>query len=141
MTGEFKKFDQGKPEFHIVAEFAEQLGGINAVLEYGAGKYGLDNWKLGNTLPDIRRNKNAAVRHILADLRGQPLDPESGLPHLLHAVCGLLFASWHVANGIAVPVTTEDNSSDDTGSVKTRESKDVPEYSEQLNLFEGRPHA
>jgi len=91
---EFTKHDTGKPGFDFIADFDQELGGVNVVLTFGAGKYGKDNWK--HAAPtDVQRCKSAAIRHILASLRGENLDPESGLPHLWHALCGILFASWH----------------------------------------------
>jgi len=38
---------------------------------------------------------NAAMRHMVAHQRGEYMDPESGLPHLAHAVASLLM---HMAN-------------------------------------------
>lgn len=91
----FKKFDQGKPEFHHVAEFANELGMVNRALDYGAAKYGRDNWKLGSAEKDVSRNKSAAIRHVFSSLRGEFSDPESGIEHLAHAIAGLLFVMWH----------------------------------------------
>jgi hypothetical protein len=46
-----------------------------------------DNWK--KVAP--QRYKDAAYRHWLAYLKGEKLDPESGLPHLHHCACNLAF--------------------------------------------------
>jgi hypothetical protein len=35
------------------------------------------------------------MRHLLAFWSGEETDPESGLPHLAHALCGLMFLHWH----------------------------------------------
>lgn len=91
----FTKFDAGKPEFQLIAQFYEDLGVCNEVLEMGAKKYGRDNWKKGRSPEDIQRYKNAALRHIFASMNGEPIDAESGRPHLYHALCSLLFVSWH----------------------------------------------
>ena len=65
------------------------LYAVIAVLEYGAKKYEADGWRrVENAEP---RYLNAAMRHLLSRLAGEKLDPESGLPHLAHAVCCLLF--------------------------------------------------
>lgn len=62
---------------------------VLAVLEYGATKYSPDNWQ---RVPDARvRYANAAMRHMVAWIQGEQCDAESGLSHLAHAVCCLLF--------------------------------------------------
>ena len=62
------------------------------MLEFGAARYQVDNWM---HVPDARRRYyDAAMRHIEAWLLGEQNDPESGLPHLAHAVCCLLFLIW-----------------------------------------------
>jgi hypothetical protein len=66
------------------------------VLEMGAKKYRIDNWQHVEQ-PD-RRYYDAAMRHIHAWLYGEMNDPESGLPHLAHAVCCLLFLMWFDAH-------------------------------------------
>ena len=59
------------------------------VLTFGANKYSAWSWP---SVPDARRRYFAAmVRHAVAWLRGERLDPESGLPHLAHLACNALF--------------------------------------------------
>ncbi len=65
------------------------LYAVIAVLEYGAKKYEADGWRRVDNAES--RYLNAAMRHLLSRLAGEKLDPESGLPHLAHAVCCLLF--------------------------------------------------
>lgn len=82
-----KKFDQGKTEFHLMPVQSLEL--INKVLMYGAKKYGAENWRnVDNHEP---RYYNAAMRHMQAWLNNEVIDPESGLPHLAHAICSLIF--------------------------------------------------
>lgn len=84
---EGRKDDAGKPEWHLVPWGAMEE--VTKVLTYGARKYAPDNWKL---VPDARpRYTSAALRHFVAWIRGERLDPETGLHHLAHAVCCLLF--------------------------------------------------
>lgn len=54
------------------------------VMELGAAKYGAYNWRSKK----VRRlvYLAAALRHILTDLDGEEVDPESGQPHLAHAM-------------------------------------------------------
>ena len=61
-------------------------------MEFGAAKYGQDNWQ---RVPEARqRYFDAAMRHLLAWWDGERLDAESGLPHLAHAGCCILFLLW-----------------------------------------------
>ena len=64
-------------------------GVVVDVLGFGARKYAPDNWR---TVPDARgRYFDAALRHLIAWQQGEQIDPESGLPHLAHAACCVLF--------------------------------------------------
>ena len=83
-----KKFDQGKPATHLLPPKA--LLCVAEVLGYGAVKYGEHNWR---AVPEARKRYiAAALRHLLTDMTGeQPLDPESGIPHIAHAIASLLF--------------------------------------------------
>lgn len=81
------KFDRGKLRFSLIPLGA--LREIVEVLEFGARKYAVDNWRV---VPDARaRYWDAAVRHLVAFREGEQLDPESGLHHLAHAGCCVLF--------------------------------------------------
>ena len=54
--------------------------------------YGPDNWR---RVTDAKNRYFAAmVRHITAWWGGEKFDPESGLHHLAHAGCCLLFLMW-----------------------------------------------
>lgn len=81
------KYDDGKPP-HELLPF-EALESVSAVLAYGAKKYAAHNWRKGL---GRARLCGAALRHVFSYLRGVDNDPESGLPHLAHAACCILFA-------------------------------------------------
>lgn len=83
---EAKKADAGKPQLDLLPR--EGLEQIARVLEYGARKYQIHNYKKGRAW---RRDAGAILRHVFAWLDGEDLDPESGLSHLAHAGCGVLF--------------------------------------------------
>ena len=81
------KFDAGKPRWDLLPW--DEVGQVVEVLTHGAVKYAPDNWK---HVEDGRDRYFAALlRHIHAHRMGDVLDPESGLTHLAHAACNLLF--------------------------------------------------
>ena len=81
------KHDQEKDRWDLLPWQATQQ--IVKVLTYGAQKYTPDNWK---QVRDSRiRYFAASMRHIVAWFLGERLDPESGLSHLAHAGCCILF--------------------------------------------------
>jgi len=87
---EGRKDDSQKVRYTLMPEGVIQ--GVLEVLEFGAKKYDVDNWQ---KVPDGEvRYMNAAWRHFDAHARGELTDPESGLPHLDHAICSLAFARW-----------------------------------------------
>ena len=81
------KFDDAKPLMSLLSPwFTEDIA---KVLTIGAKKYAVDNWKI---VPNARqRYSDALLRHINAYLKGEQNDPETGLPHLCHAACNLMF--------------------------------------------------
>ena len=88
----FTKHDTGKPMVSLVE--SEFILGVAEVLTMGAKKYAVDNWKL-MTDEDIRRVKDSLLRHTLAYTSGELIDKESGLSHLYHAGCNLMFLDYH----------------------------------------------
>lgn len=66
------------------------LEGLAAVLQFGAKKYASHNWRGGI---NWSRLLAALLRHTFAILRGEVVDPESGLPHIDHVGCCWMFAS------------------------------------------------
>lgn len=53
---------------------------------HGAKKYAKNNWMKGM---DWDIPLACALRHLAAFQRGEDTDPESGLPHIAHAMCNL----------------------------------------------------
>lgn len=81
------KFDGNKPDWALLPLNATEE--VVKVLTYGAIKYAPDNWK---KVPNAEnRYFAAAMRHLVEHRRGEEIDPESGLPHLAHAICSLMF--------------------------------------------------
>ena len=70
----------------------QTIEAIGSVLGFGAKKYAAHNWMKGIPFSAI---SGGIMRHLLAFNRGEEIDPESGLPHLHHALCGLTFLSYY----------------------------------------------
>ena len=81
------KFDSDKVPLSLLSSV--WLLGVGRVLAFGAKKYASHNWRGGI---QNSRLMDAAMRHILAYNDGEDLDPETGLSHLDHASCCLMFA-------------------------------------------------
>ena len=80
------KFDAGKTDWAILPIGASEE--IIKVFEFGAKKYSRGNFLEGGGLAYVRV-LNSTLRHIYSFMRGQDLDPESGLSHLAHAGCNI----------------------------------------------------
>jgi hypothetical protein len=82
-----RKFDGGKLQYGLLPPLA--LRETVKVLTFGAEKYEPDNWR---RVPDPnRRYFDAAQRHLWAYKEGEKIDPESGVNHLAHALCCIMF--------------------------------------------------
>ena len=81
------KYDGEKPKMHLLPPKA--LIEVAKVLTFGAQKYDEENWRKLDNLQS--RYSSGALRHIFAHIDDEEIDPESGLSHLAHAVCCLLF--------------------------------------------------
>ena len=84
--GQGTKHDQEKPRLELVPVSAIQA--LGSVLTHGAEKYRARNWERGLAWGRVYA---AALRHLTAWWGGEDIDPESGLPHLHHALCNLAF--------------------------------------------------
>lgn len=67
------------------------------VLAFGAEKYERHNWRKGMRWTRLAA---AALRHHDSWQSGEIDDPESGLPHLGHAACCLMFLSVYQREGL-----------------------------------------
>ena len=81
------KYDGKKPKMHLLPPKA--ILEVAKVLTFGAQKYDEENWRKLDNLQ--ARYSSGALRHIFAHIDKEELDPESGLSHLAHAICCLLF--------------------------------------------------
>lgn len=81
------KYDTGKLRYDLITPDVTKA--MAEVLTFGAEKYAPNSWQL---VPDAKRRYTAALmRHFEAYRAGEQLDPESGLSHLSHALCNLMF--------------------------------------------------
>lgn len=87
------KRDTGKPSLSLLDRTA--LEQISKVLDFGAEKYDAHNWRKG-----IRYTRliDAMLRHIHAFNDGENTDPESGLSHMAHVGCCVMFLLWMEKN-------------------------------------------
>jgi hypothetical protein len=81
-----KKSDTGKPPMALLSGAA--LAEVAKVLDFGQKKYDAWNWSKGFVWS---RPASAALRHIFQWLGGEDKDSETGLSHLAHAMCELMF--------------------------------------------------
>lgn len=80
------KLDSEKPPCDLLSPHA--LLGTAHVLGFGAKKYSANNWRQGIIYSRILA---AIMRHLLAFMLGEDLDPETGLPHVDHLGCEVMF--------------------------------------------------
>lgn len=78
------KLDESKPPISLLHR--DFLEGTAQVMGFGAGKYGVHNWCKGL---EHSRLLDACLRHLIAIIDGEDIDPESGLPHRHHACASL----------------------------------------------------
>ena len=73
---------------------------VAPVFKHGADKYSPFNWRqerIGHMT-----YVSAALRHLFAYIDGETVDPDSGLPHVAHAIGGLMILLDAVSIGMAV---------------------------------------
>lgn len=80
------KDDAAKLPMHLLP--VDPIIDVVKVLAFGAKKYSADAWREGIAW---NRVLDAAERHIAEFKKGNDIDQESGLNHLAHAACNLLF--------------------------------------------------
>jgi hypothetical protein len=83
---EGRKDDDGKLPWHLLP--FDALEEVAKVLRFGAKKYAPRNWEKGMAWHRLARG---ALGHVISWFGGQDNDEESGLSHLAHAACCVLF--------------------------------------------------
>lgn len=93
------KFDDDRPRYDLLP--GDALEAAAWVFKFGATKYAPYNWA-GATGKPFRWGKlfRPVIGHLWAFWRRKDNDPESGLPHLWHALASLMMLVAYVARGI-----------------------------------------
>jgi hypothetical protein len=87
---EGRKDDINKDRWDLLV--IEVIQDLVKVLTHGAVKYQPENWK---KVPNaVERYFAALMRHLAAWRMGEVYDKDSGLPHLAHVMCCVMFISW-----------------------------------------------
>lgn len=98
LDGKADTYDDGKPPLAWLPWAA--ITAIAKVQAYGHKKYkDFNNYRRGL---EVSRNLSCALRHIKDHLEGVDIDPESGEPHLAHALCRIAFVLQNIHDGTAI---------------------------------------
>lgn len=97
-TAPATKRDDGKDRWDLLP-----IGSVRAIVrvltwsvsETNPNRYPEGNWQ--RVERPRERYYAAAMRHLTAWWDGEQNDPDSGMPHLAHAVCSMLFLLWFEA--------------------------------------------
>lgn len=99
MAGKHKigidKKDFGKDQWYLMP--FETLRDVVKVLMFGTSKYTPFGWQVV-VRDNPKRYFDAAIRHLAAWQSGEKQDSETGISHLAHATCCLIFLLWHDKN-------------------------------------------
>lgn len=87
------KYDQNKPPLGLIPP--EALFEIAKVFDFGAEKYGVNNWRADGASTSWLRTYSSIQRHMNAWMMGEDIDPESGENHLAHATTQLIILMVH----------------------------------------------
>ena len=97
-TNPKSKYGIKKPSLHLIP--ASALLYLAKVMALGAAKYGASNWLKDPV--SASTYVSAAFRHILQWADGEDIDPESGAPHLAHAMACMAIVLDAKANGTLI---------------------------------------
>lgn len=84
------KYDGGKLRWDLLP--MDVIEECVKILTFGAAKYTDNSWQQVEN--GIERYYAAMLRHIVAYRNGDTVDEESGMPHLSHALCNIVFLIW-----------------------------------------------
>lgn len=87
------KFDVNKADWSLIAW--DSMEEILKVLEFGKIKYAAWNWSENGGFK-YSRVLSATLRHLFAFIRGEDNDPESGISHIAHVGCNVMFLLYYI---------------------------------------------
>jgi len=90
-----RKDDIGKVMMHLL--IPSFLRGVASVLTFGANKYQPRNWEKGIKYSRVYA---ALLRHVNTWWEGERNDPETGIHHLYHAACCIMFLVTYDERGM-----------------------------------------
>jgi hypothetical protein len=82
------KYDNEKPKLQLIPPHA--LNEAAKVFGFGAEKYAENNWRKDIDMYGWTRHYGSIQRHLNAWLACEDIDPDSGLPHIAHALTQLM---------------------------------------------------
>lgn len=91
ITDTFTKLDTNKNRLELIEP--EFILGIGRIVTFGAIKYDAHNWQKADA-EGVERIKGAMLRHTMAYMSGEKLDPETKESHLYHIGCNLMFLDY-----------------------------------------------
>ena len=91
--GSGARYNDDKPDFSLIPLCT--LEDEARVWMYGKTKYAAWNWTKGMVWSAPFASM---MRHMAAWQRGEDTDPETGLPHLAHAMCNLRMLALYAKN-------------------------------------------
>ena len=85
--------NEGKARFSLLDwTFIEEMAGI---MMFGIKKgYPENNWK--NKVENMGDIDDSMLRHVIADMKGEFIDSDSGLPHVAHVAVNAMFKYYQV---------------------------------------------
>ncbi len=94
------RHNEGKTNFVLIPW--EWLQVLAEIFTFGAKKYAPRNWQKSLNTQDHDKfcedRLDSTMRHMVAHMRGERLDPESGRPHTDHSAWNLLCVMWYNMN-------------------------------------------
>lgn len=87
-----------KPSMHLIPGTALMM--LAKVMALGAKKYGAFNWRVAPVPASVY--VSALFRHVYQWFDGEDIDPESGAPHLAHAMACLTILLDAAAQGTLI---------------------------------------
>jgi hypothetical protein len=87
---EGRKFDGDKLRWDLLP--IECVEDVVRILTFGAKKYAPNNWQNLSEAED--RYYAALLRHLAEWRKGNLIDEESGMSHMAHIMCKVVFLEW-----------------------------------------------